>query len=144
MQNYDQYRKTELNAADNGKILVLLYDGAINYLNKAKQSIIKNDTESKANFINHAHDIIQELQFSLSIDVGGEIAQSLNSLYQFMLMHLMKAKISKKGDEKIDDVISMLRSLNEAWREIISKPDTNKNITAGQYSNHVISRRISA
>ncbi|MCF8067725.1 MAG: flagellar export chaperone FliS [Desulfobacterales bacterium] len=125
MQNYNQqvYRETEVSTADRGKLVVLLYDGAVNFLEKAKQAIRERNIPEKANNINRAQDIIQELQYALRMDVGGEIAENLNRLYQFMVVHLLKGKISADGTQNIDEVITMLRQLNKAWREIITRPE---------------------
>ena len=125
MQKYGQreYSKTAVTTADRGRLIVLLYDGAINFLEKARQSIRQGDIPGKCNNINRAQEIIQELQFSLKMDEGGEIAKNLMSLYQFMYLHLVRAKISKDGSGNVGDVISMLGSLNEAWREVIARPE---------------------
>ncbi|GAG29817.1 unnamed protein product, partial [marine sediment metagenome] len=92
MQNYGQhkYRETEVSTADRGRLVVLLYDGAINFLKNAKQSIQEGNTEGKCNNINRAQDIIQKLEFSLNMKEGGEIAENLRSLYRFMHTYLVR------------------------------------------------------
>ena len=100
-----------------------LFFYTINFLKKARQSIKQGDIPGKCNNINRAQDIIQELQYSLKMDVGGEVAKNLMSLYHFMNYHLIRAKISRDGVKNIDDVISMLDKLNEAWREVITRPE---------------------
>ncbi len=133
MQNYGQhkYKQTEIATADRGRLVVLLYDGAINFLKNAKKSIQEGNTEGKCNNINRAQDIIQELEHSLNMKEGGEIAKNLMSLYRFMFTHLVKAKISRDGTQQMDEVISMLSSLNEAWREVITRPDVQEIRQAG-------------
>ncbi len=125
MQNYgrNDYRKTEVTTADRGRLVVLLYEGAIDFLKNARQRIHEGNIEGKCNSINRAQDIIQELEFSLNMKEGGEIAKNLRSLYQFMHIHLIRAKISRDGTQNIDEVISMLSSLNEAWAEVIKRPE---------------------
>ncbi len=125
MQNYSQqkYRQTEVATADRGRLVMLLYDGAINFLRNAKHNIQAANIEGKCNNINRAQNIIQELEFSLNMKEGGEIAKNLRSLYQFMYTHLVRAKIGKDGTQNVDDVISMLSSLNEAWREVATRPE---------------------
>ncbi len=125
MHNYQQYKETDITTADRGKLVVMLYDGAINFLKQAKTGIEEESVGEKCENINKASDIIHELQCSLRFDIGGDIAQNLNRLYQFMITHLIKAKISQNGHAKIDDVISMLQTLNEAWRKIQTSPDVH-------------------
>ena len=130
MQNYgqNQYLKTDVSTADRGKLVVLLYEGAMNFLRKAKNSIEQGDIDAKCSNINRTQDIIQELNCSLKMDEGGDIAQNLRNLYVFMERHLVMAKIEKDGTKKVDEVLSMLSTLYEAWSEILNKPEV-KSIT---------------
>jgi len=125
MNNFGQYQymKTDITTADQAKLIVLLYEGAINFLNKAKDSIREGNVEGKCNNINRAQDIIHELSYSLEMKKGGEIAEKLWSLYQFMERHLVKAKVERDGTKKIDEIVSMLSKLNEAWSEILNRPE---------------------
>ena len=125
MQNYGfhQYQNTEVTTVDGGKLVVLLYEGAIKFLARALQSVNNNDIEGKCNNINRAQDIINELNNSLKIDIGGETAHNLRSLYIFMNKHLLQAKISKNGCQKINEVADLLKILNEGWREVASRPE---------------------
>ncbi|MDY6823411.1 MAG: flagellar export chaperone FliS [Thermodesulfobacteriota bacterium] len=120
---YTQYRQTELKTANKGKLIVLLYDGAVNYLFQAKQCAADNDIAGTCAKINAAQDIITELQYSLDMDNGDVIAKNLFGLYQFMTTHLIKAKIQRDGTENIDAVIGMLKTLNEGWRTIAIQPE---------------------
>ena len=89
MQNYSQhqYSHTEVSTADRGRWVILLYEGAINFLKKAGEGIQEGNIEAKCNNITRAQDIIQELNNSLKMDAGGEIAGNLRSLYFFMDRH---------------------------------------------------------
>lgn len=142
MQNYNQYKEVDITTADSGKLIILLYDGAINFLKKAKEGIDEANVEKKCANLNKAHDIIQELQYSLRMDVGGEIARNLNSLYQFMITHLIKAKISRNGIKNVDEVIFMMKSLNEAWREIQTRPDVHQIKAVNRSTQQGMSRGI--
>jgi len=125
MQIYgqSQYKQMDITTADRGKLVVLLYEGAINFLKMAKKCIHERNMEGKGTYINRAHDIILELSYSLNMEDGGQIAKDLRSLYWFMEKHLVRAKIERDGTQKIDEVISMLSTLNEAWKEILNKPE---------------------
>ncbi len=120
MQAYaqTQYRKMDIVTADQGKLVVLLYDGAISFLHRAKKCAHARDFAGKCNNLNRAYDIIQELNFSLNIDEGGELAFNLRRLYLFMLRQLIQSKIEREGTQRMDQVIGMLNRLNQAWREI--------------------------
>ncbi|MFZ5585178.1 MAG: flagellar export chaperone FliS [Thermodesulfobacteriota bacterium] len=121
----NQYRKTQIATVDRGRLIVLLYEGAISFLIKAKASLQDNDIPGYSGQINRAQDIIDELNASLNLDQGGDIARNLRRLYLFMGDQLVRAKI-KQDMQRIDEVIRMLSSLGEAWREAIAKPEAQE------------------
>jgi len=127
MQNYgqSQYRKAQVVTVDRGRLIVLLYEGAISFLTKAKASLAEGDIAGASNFINRAQDIIDELNASLNMEAGGDIATNLRRLYLFMGDQLVRAKI-KSDTEPLNDVTRMLTTLNEAWREALTKPEAQE------------------
>jgi flagellar secretion chaperone FliS len=146
MHNYgqNQYKQIDIGTADPGKLVILLYEGAINFLKKARKSTLESNIQERCNNINRAQAIIQELNNSLKMDVGGEIAHNLRSLYFFMERHLVMAKIKKGNTEKIDEVISMLTRLCEAWVEVSAQIEV-KNIISSNASHYPgLSRGICA
>ncbi|MCB2184821.1 MAG: flagellar export chaperone FliS [Deltaproteobacteria bacterium] len=121
----NQYRKTQVATVDRGRLIVLLYEGAISFLNKAKAAVDEKDIPTASGLINRALDIIDELNASLNMDQGGDIAANLRRLYLFMVDQLVKAKI--KGEkEPIDEVIRMLTTLNDAWRQAVATPEAQE------------------
>ncbi len=120
MNNYMNYQKMQVTTSDRLKLVVMLYDGAISFLKTAIKYIEKNDMASKGIFISKAQDIIDELNNSLNIKDGGEIAVNLRKIYNFLYFYLVKANISKNKD-MILEVISILNTLKEAWEEISKK-----------------------
>jgi flagellar protein FliS len=107
---------------------VLLYEGAISFLVKAQACQTAEDIPGACNYINRAQDIIDELNASLNLDEGGDIAANLRRLYLFMGDQLVKAKV-EKAPEPLSEVIKMLSTLNEAWREAVSKPEAQQVIS---------------
>ena len=127
MNNYaqDQYMKTQVLTADRGKLVVILYEGAIKFLKFSQDGIAKNNAEERNNNLVQALQIIDELRTTLNISEGKEIARSLNALYLFMSKHLAAANI-QNSSRMIKEVINMLATLNEAWTEIAAKPETGR------------------
>lgn len=112
-----QYQQTQVTTVDKGRLIILLYEGAIKFLSQAKECQASGDIPGKANCINRAMDIINELNQSLNLQEGGEISQNLKRLYEFWNDHLIRAKVRKEA-QPIDDVIKMMASLTEAWRKV--------------------------
>ena len=115
---YGQYKKTHVSTVDSGRLIILLYDGAIAFLKKAKDCWDKKDYPGLALNVNRGLDIIDELNVSLNMTEGAEIADNLRRLYQFMIQHLIKAR-TDHNPGLINDVVKMLEQLNGAWKEAV-------------------------
>ena len=119
---YQQYRQTELTTANRGKVLLMLYSGAITFLSKAKIYMEKKDYENKSRFMIKSLNIIEELNVSLDMQKGQEIAKNLQSIYHFLERYLSQAN-SENDPKKIDKAIEMLNSLKTAFEEILQNPE---------------------
>ena len=116
-QNYAVYKEIGINTSQPLKLVIMLYDGAITYLNKSIEYAENKDIKNKNIYANKARDIILELNNSLNLEVGGEMASNLKRLYFFMNRHLFQANL--KNDTKgMREVILMLSDLREVWQEI--------------------------
>ncbi len=120
MNNINNYQKVQVTTADRLKLVVMLYDGAISYLKTAIKYINENDMAAKGIYISKAQDIIDELNNSLNMNEGGEIASTLRKIYNFLYFYLVKANL-KKDPKMIQEVIDILSSLRDAWDEISKK-----------------------
>ncbi len=120
-----QYKKTQVATVDRGRLIILLYEGAISFLTKAKAALEEQDIPSACSLINRAQDIVDELNASLNMDQGGDIAANLRRLYLFMGDQLVQAKV-KADTKRISEVIRMLTTLNEAWRQAVATPEAQE------------------
>ncbi|WP_407398167.1 flagellar export chaperone FliS [Treponema sp.] len=117
---YNTYREIGVKTASQGKLVVMLYEGAVNNLEKAMAlidptgKIQANNIESYGNYLQKVMDIITELQISLDMDRGGEIAKNLMSLYVYFNKTILEATMDHKR-EKLDFVHNMLSQLHESW-----------------------------
>ena len=133
---YDQYKQTEIGTANQGKLIVMLYDGAIKFLNIAIEHMEPKTYDIVNNNIIKAQDIINELLMSLNMNEGGQISQNLFNLYMFFKKQLLEANIQKDA-EMIKVVVKMLQDLREAWEKISAqeaKSDKIAPTTKGSFS----------
>ncbi|MDO9536596.1 MAG: flagellar export chaperone FliS [Bacillota bacterium] len=114
---YAQYKKVQVETADQGRLLLMLYDGALRFLGRARVCLEEGDLQGTNNNILRVQDIIAELMSSLKLEVGG-VALSLYSLYEYMHHLLVQANISKDG-VPLGQVEEMLKELAASWRESI-------------------------
>lgn len=118
MRPYQNYQKVSVSTADPVRIIVLLYEGAIKFLNQASRAV-DQDHELVSTKINRALDIINYLRSALNHEKGGEIAFNLERLYDYMRDVLAQVNIHPDAD-KIQHVISLLQTLLEGWRGIVA------------------------
>jgi flagellar secretion chaperone FliS len=128
---YGQYKKTQVSTVDSGRLIILLYDGALAFLKKAKDCWDNKDYPGLALNVNRGLDIIDELNASLNMTEGGEIADNLKRLYQFMTHHLIKAR-TDNNPGLISDVIKMLDQLNTAWKEAVQSQEGKETLSRRQ------------
>jgi flagellar protein FliS len=117
MNGISAYQDTSVSTQNNGRLIVMLYDGAIKFLRLAVDSIKTEDFEAKSKYINKAIDIINELNTVLDMEAGGDIASNLRQLYSFMTRHISQASINK-DPQAIQEVITLLEELNQGWKAI--------------------------
>lgn len=113
MKNY--YVENAIKTASPAKLIEMMYEKAVELLKDAKESLNKNDYITTNEKIKRAQDIVTELNISLDIERGGEIAKGLRSLYSYMYKTLIEATV-KKDVQKIDEVLGYFEELLDAWR----------------------------
>ena len=117
---YVTYREVGVKTASQGKLVVMLYEGAISNLEKAIAlvkdggKIAAGDIENYGNCLQKTMDIIAELEASLNMDEGGEIARNLMSLYVFFNKRILAATMSHNAKD-LSDVRGMLIELKDSW-----------------------------
>ena len=119
---YDSYKETQIKTATPGKLILMMYDGAIKNLNQALQDMDNEHRryDSISNSLIKAQDIIAELMISLDFERGGEIAKNLFGLYVFMNRRLLDGNI-KKEKAPLEEVKTLLIELRAAWAEVADK-----------------------
>lgn len=119
-QQLDTYKKNQFYTADKGTLLLMLYQGAIDFLKRAKGHLERGEIADKGIYISKAHAVIAELLNSLDVKAGGDLSRTLGSLYGFMMDQLMDAHLGNTV-KPIDDVISLLSTLNGAWEAAVAQ-----------------------
>jgi flagellar protein FliS len=117
MNGIEAYRDTAVATQTKGRLIVLLYEGAIKFLKLAVKETEAGNHEAKGRYIARAQDIINELNAVLDTDAGQDVAVNLRKLYCFMTKHLSEAN-TKRDPQMIRDVIVMMEQLNESWKTI--------------------------
>ncbi len=118
------YKTTEINTADRVRIISLMYDGAVNFINLAKEKLLEGDVAGKGLYTGKATAIIGELASSLNMEAGGEIAKNLKMLYDYILDRLLYANLNSDKNS-YDEAIRVLNIIREGWKEMEKKQQTS-------------------
>ena len=111
---------SEIESADPHRLIQMLIDGAISRLVVAKAMMERRDLAKKGENVGMAISIIGGLQASLDMNKGGEIAQSLSALYDYMNLKLADAN-ANNNVASLDEVIHLMRTIKEGWDGIREK-----------------------
>ena len=105
-------------SADPHKLISMLFEGALLAIANAKNGMVRKDIPAKGAAISKAIAIIGEgLHAGLDKEVGGELAQGLSSLYDYMVFRLIEANL-KNDLDILDEVSRHLTDLKSAWDSI--------------------------
>ena len=130
-----RYQETSVNTASGERLVVLLYEGAIQSLKKAIAGINDKNLEAKHEAVDRALGIIQHLQSTLDMKRGGQIAADLDRLYTYMTSRILDGS-SKLEVAPLQEVVKLLTPLLEAWEEVAKRKNetsvTAKAMMAGQ------------
>jgi len=114
--------ETNVSAASPHALIVMLYDGALVAVMKGLSHMKDRNIAEKGKAISHAISIIDGgLRASLDREAGGQIAQSLDSLYDYMSRQLLLGNMENKP-EKLEEVQRLLADLRGAWNTIGQSP----------------------
>src|SRR3954469_19504824 len=109
------YTESSVMTAPPERLVVMLYDGAIRFLNQAAVATRTGNIPVSGERMRRAEAIIDELNVSLDMDQG-EVSQQLRSIYLFCKRHLAAARLGRDADA-IDAVIRLLADLRESWQQ---------------------------
>ncbi|MBX9720955.1 MAG: flagellar export chaperone FliS [Candidatus Obscuribacterales bacterium] len=130
----DDALSTRVLGANPVEIIVLLYEGAIEALERASIAIEQSDFQQKSLMINKTLDIIEGLRQSLNFDKGGEISVNLDSLYDFMKRHLVSSSDAEEQVKAISDVSALLKDLLEAWKIVARDIQAKAKMSTSNFS----------
>jgi len=100
------------------KLVLMLFEATVKSVAKARMALQKKQVRAKCDAIDRAIALIQDgLQLSLDTKNGGELAENLNALYEYMCIQLALAN-AKNDLVKLDEVGRMLLDLKKSWEQI--------------------------
>lgn len=112
------YHQVQVTTTDRGRLLLLMYEGAIKFLRQAKAGLDSNDLAKFCRYLSKAQAIIVELVNTLDFEKGGVIATDLDRLYDFIIFYLTEANLYRDG-ERVEKVIGLIDKVYCGYKDII-------------------------
>jgi flagellar protein FliS len=112
------YQAVQVTTTDRGRLLLMLYEGAIKFFKQAKAGLEGNDVPKFCRFLSKGQAIVAELLNTLDYEKGGTIARDLERLYEFMLFYSTEANMYR-DPKRIQKVIELLDTIYSGYKEII-------------------------
>jgi len=115
-QAAQQYKSTNVTTASPLTLVLMMYDGALRFIQQGIAAIEERNYERANNCLCRTQDIVSELAGALDMRQG-EIAENLQRLYDYMLTRLIEGNV-RKDPVPLQEVIRLLQELREAWEQI--------------------------
>ena len=113
-----QYQANNITTATPEKLMIMLFDGAIQFLQKAKTAIEEKNLQERSKNIEGARKIVRELMRTIDLENGNNVSKSLFRLYNKMAMKLIKANVSR-DPKLLDEVIEDLTNIRWGFQKAI-------------------------
>jgi len=110
------YKQNTVTTASPGELTLMLYNGCLKFLNKAKQAIQEKNVQEKNTNLIKAQAIIAELMSTLNMDI--EISKQMLPLYEYMNHRLVEANI-QNDVAIIEEVEGLVTEFRDTWKEVI-------------------------
>lgn len=115
------YYQTQIQSRSPLELVVMLYDGAIRFLQQTVDAMERGDLVAKRDSLSRAMAIVTELHGMLDLEQGGEVAASLDSLYTYMMERLTTAN-QQRDTAPVAEVMRLMTGLRDAWSQIAQAP----------------------
>lgn len=117
-QALNKYKQNTITTSSPEELTLMLYEGAIKFMNIGKYSIENKDIERTNSSLIRAQNIISELNFTLNMDY--EISAELRELYDFILSKLIDGNI-EKDVKSIEEALEITYEMRDTWKEAMKQ-----------------------
>jgi len=136
---WDSYRRVATQTASPAHLVLMLYDGAIGFLERAVAGFDARDPGQINQAVNinivRAQAIIYEMNASLNMDAGGDISLNFRRLYNYFYARLRDANFNKQK-EPVQEILMRLRVLRDSWAEMLRRGP----VSAGPFADQAVDR----
>jgi flagellar protein FliS len=113
---FNTYKNNTVNFASKDQLLSMLVEGAVKFSKMGRQAIVDRDIKKAHENIVKTQNIFYELMVTLDVAKGGQWAESLMKVYDFIVRRLADANI-KKSEEIMNEIIPLIENIRDTWTE---------------------------
>lgn len=113
---HNAYKQNSVTTASPGDLTLMLYNGCLKFLHKAKLAIQDKKIQEKNTNLQKAQAIISELMATLNMDI--EVSKNMMALYEYMNTRLVEANI-RNDISIIEEVEGLVTEFRDTWKEVI-------------------------
>lgn len=124
------YLRNQVMSARPEQLRLMLFDGAIRFLNQGRRGLEQKDYELSYTNISKAQKIVLELSNSLNRDMMPEVTEKLSALYTYIYRLLIDAS-TKRDTEPLDEALKLIKYERETWAMLIEKAGTPATANSG-------------
>ncbi len=128
---YHSYKQVDVETASQGKLVVMLFDGAIQRAETAKRAMQSGDIQSVHASLVRAQDIIAELRAALDPSAG-EFVQNVDRVYEYLAHLLIRANI-EKSPAHIDEFVQHAGAMRDTWDEAFGQVERKRSVDAAPH-----------
>jgi flagellar protein FliS len=116
---HSAYQASAIETASPEQLTLMCYDGALKFMRRAIRACEEKDLGRLSENSGRAQAIINELNVTLNMDAGGEIARNLRDIYLFINRHLAQGTI-KQDTSKFNECIGLIEGLRDTWAQAMN------------------------
>lgn len=113
---YNTYKQNSVTTASSGDLTLMLYNGCLKFLGKAKVAIEEKNIAERNINLQKSQAIITELMSTLNMDI--EISKQIFPLYEYMKRRLVEANM-KNDVAIIGEIEGLVTEFRDTWKEVI-------------------------
>ncbi len=110
-------KESDVAFASPHRLIQMLMEGFLDKVAMARGAIARQDLATKGKQISLAVGILSGLRSSLDRETGGELAENLDNLYEYMSQQLLKANI-ENSTALIDETVAIMKNIKSGWDSI--------------------------
>ena len=122
---FNTYKNNSINFASKDQLLLMLVDGAAKFSKIARQAILDKEVAKAHENIIKTQNIFYELMATLDVNMGGEWAKQLMSVYDFIIRRLIDANM-KKDIQIMDEVLPLIEEIRDTWNKAYALSSRSK------------------